>query len=106
MSAVPDSGVELQIRGDHGVIIRFLELAVALQQGLKAHQIGELPGPGCLSGGLFLEENAHVVDLDDLLRIHLWYLQAPGYPLKESLLLETGQRLPDWCPGDAKAFSK
>jgi hypothetical protein len=59
-----------------------------------------------LAGGFFLEEDAHVVDLYDLLRVHLGHLQAPGYTFQESFMLEAGQRLPDGCPGDAEALSQ
>jgi hypothetical protein len=106
VGAVPDGGVELQVGGDPDVVIWFLKIPVPLQQSVKPHQVRELPGPGCLACRFFLEEDAHVVDLDDLLRIHLGYLQAPGNALKEPFLLEAGQRLPDGCPGDAETLGK
>jgi hypothetical protein len=65
-----------------------------------------LAGFGCLPGGLFLKEDPHVIDLDDLLGVYLRDLEPSRHPLKETLMLEAGQRLPDWGPGDAKAFSK
>lgn len=87
VGAVPDGGMELQIRGDFGVVIRVLELPVSLQQGFQPHQIRELSGSGCLACCLFLQEDAHVIDLDDLLWVHLGNLEASGYPFKEPFLL-------------------
>lgn len=106
MSAAPDGGMELKIGDDSGVIIRFLELPVPLQQGVKPHEICELPGFGRLPCGFFLEEDPHVIDLDDLLGVYVRDLQASRCPLKEPLVLKPGQRLPDGCPGDAEALGK
>lgn len=98
--------MKFEVGDDPGVIIRFLQVPIALKQRIKAHQVGKLSGPGGLAGCLLLKEDAHVVDLDDLLRVHLGNLQAPGDSLKKPFLLETGQRLPDRCPGDAETLSK
>jgi hypothetical protein len=106
VGAVPYGGVELEIGVDPGVVIRVLKLPVALQQGLESHEVRKLAGFGCLTGSFFFKKDPHVIDLDNLLRVYLWNLQTPGYPLKETLMLEAGQRLPDGCPGDAEAFSK
>lgn len=106
VSAIPDGCMKLEVGDDPGVIIWFLELPVALQQGFKTHQVRELPGSGGLSGGLLFEQDSHIVNLDDLLRVHLRYLQAPSDTLEEPFLLEAGQRLPDGGPGDAEALGK
>ena len=79
---------------------------VSLQQRVEPHQIGELPGAGRLARGLLLEENPHVIDLDDLLGVHLGNLQAPGHTLEKPFLLQTRERLPDRSPGDAEAGGK
>lgn len=106
VGAVPYGGVELEIGGDPGVVIRVLKLPVPLQQSLEPHEVRKLAGFGCLPGSFFFKKDSHVIDLDDLLRVYLRNLQPPGYPLKEVLMLEAGQRLPDGCPGDAEALSK
>jgi hypothetical protein len=59
-----------------------------------------------LPGGLFFEQDPHVVDLDDLLGVDLGNLQAPCDAFQQALLLEAGERLPDWCPGDAEPLGK
>jgi hypothetical protein len=106
VSAAPDGGMEFEVCGDSGVVIRVLKLPVSLQQGLKPHEVRELAGFGCLAGGFFFKKDSHVIDLDDLLWVYVRNLQSPGHPFKETLLLEAGERLPDRGPGDAKAFSK
>lgn len=98
--------MELKVSGDSGVVIRLLEFTVPLEQSLKPHQVRKLPGPGRLTRCLFLKEDAHVIDLDDLLWVNLRNLQAPGDTLEEPFLLQAGQRLPDGCPGDAETRSK
>ncbi len=105
MSAVPHGRMELEVCCDSGVVVRVLKLPIALQQGLEPHEVRELTGFGRLPRGFFLEEDAHVIDLNDLLRVYLWNLQTPSYPLKETLVLESRQRLPYRCTGDAEAFS-
>ena len=106
VGAVPHSGVELKVGGDSGVVIRILKLPVPLKQGLKPHEVRELAGFGCLTGGFLFKKYPHVIDLDDLLGVNLRNLQSSGYPFEETFLLEAGQRLPDRGPGDAKAFGK
>jgi len=106
VSGAPDGRVELQVCGDSGLVIRILKLPVPLKQGLEPHEVRELAGFGCLTGGFLLKKDPHVIDLDDLLGVNLRNLQSSGYPFKETLLLEAGQRLPDRGPGDAKAFGK
>ena len=106
VSGAPDGGVELQVCGDSGVVIRILKLPVPLKQGLKPHEVRELAGFCCLTGGFLFKKYPHVIDLDDLLGVNLRNLQSSGYPFKETFLLEAGQRLPDGGPGDAKAFGK
>jgi hypothetical protein len=106
VGAVPDSCVELKVGGDSGVVIGILKLPVPLKQGLKPHEVRELARLGCLTGGFLFKKDPHVIDLDDLLGVNLRNLQSPGYPFKETFLLEAGQRLPDRGPGDAKTFGK
>jgi hypothetical protein len=106
VGTVPYGGMELEVGGDPGLVVRVLKLPVALQQGLEPHEVRKLAGFGCLAGGFFFKKDSHVIDLDDLLRVYLRHLQPPGYPLKETLMLEAGERLPDRCPGDAEALSK
>ena len=106
MGAVPYGGVELEVGVDPGVVIRVLKVPVTLQQSLEPHEVGKLAGFGCLAGSFFFKKDSHVINLDDLLRVYLRNLQPPSYPLKETLMLEAGQRLPDRSPGDAEALSK
>lgn len=106
VGGTPDCGMELQVCGDSGLVIRILELPVPVKKGLKPHEVRELAGPGCLPGSFLFEEYPHVINLDDLLRVNLGNLQPPGHSLKEALLLEAGQRLPDGGPGDTEAFGK
>jgi len=106
VGGTPDGRVELEVCGDSGLVIRILELPVPVKKGLKPHEVRELAGPGRLPGSFLFEKYPHVIDLDDLLRVNLGNLQPPGYSLKEALLLEAGQRLPDGGPGDAEALGK
>lgn len=80
VGGAPDGGMELQVCGDSGVVIRILKLPVPLKQGLKPHEVRELARPGCLTGGFLFKKNPHVIDLDDLLGVHLGNLQSPGHP--------------------------
>jgi hypothetical protein len=106
VGGTPDCGMELQVCGDSGLVIRILELPVPVKKGLKPHEVRELAELGCLAGCFLFKKYPHVIDLDDLLGVNLRNLQSSGYPFKETFLLEAGQRLPDRGPGDAKAFGK
>ena len=80
------------------------ELSVPLDECLEAEEVSELTAACGLGSCFLLEEDPHVVDLDDLLGVDLGDLQATRHTFEQALLLEPRERLPDGCPGDAETL--
>ena len=102
VGAVPHRGVEFQIRGDSRVVFGIDEVPVSFEERFQTHEVGELAGVRSLGSRFLFEQDAHVVDLDDLLRVNLGNLQPSCHAFEELFLLQARERLPDRCSGDAE----
>lgn len=77
----PKRAVELDAGGQSGGIIRLGKRAVAVNQGLQAHQVHFGAHRGGFLGGLAFEQDAQVIDLHDLLGVDFLDEKSAGAAL-------------------------
>ena len=94
MRSRPEGGVELEVGGDLGLVVRPDQGTVLFHQSLQAHEVGRPPVLRSLARRLLFEHDPHVIDLDDLLRVEVRNLQAADRAFQQPFVLQPPQRLP------------